>query len=66
MLMSCCYSDHLCNLVGHKAIIHTGCHCFNVLICDITPCYVKVIDVRSGNIRIFNLDHIDFIEECRC
>ena len=64
--MSCCYSDHLCNLVGRKAIIHTGCHCFTVVICYITPCYMKVIDVRSGNIRIFNLNHIDFIEECTC
>lgn len=64
--MSCCFSNELCNLIGRKAIIHTGRCSFTVVISNITPCYVKAIEVRSGNIKIFNLDHIDFIEECSC
>ena len=64
--MSFCFSDSLCHLIGQKAIIHIGNCRHKVFICNITPSHVKAIEICSGNIRIFNMCHIDFIEACSC
>lgn len=64
--MSCCSNDYLNCLVNHKAIIHCGRCKYLVVICSICPTYIKAIEVGSGNIKIFNLDRVDFIEEICC
>lgn len=60
--MSCCYSDSLNCLVNHKAIIHSGGRRYCVLVLDVCPTYIKCIELCSGNIKIFNLCRIEFVE----
>lgn len=62
--MACCYKSDLACLINRKVIIHTG-HCtYCVIICNICDCYLQAIDLRNnGNIRVFNLDRIDYIED---
>ena len=53
-------------LIGHKVIIHSCRSRYTVVICDICPSYIQVIEVGRGSTKIFNLDRIDFIEDLGC
>lgn len=61
--MSCCFKKSLEDLINSKVIIHSGHCCYNVIICEICPTYIKAIELGCGNVRHFNMDRIDFIED---
>ena len=50
-------------LINKKVILHCGRGRYRVVVAEVGSCYLKVIEVGTGNIRIFNLDRIDIIEE---
>lgn len=61
--MSCCYKESLKDLVNSKVVIHSGRCCYHVIICEICACYIKAIELGTGNVRNFNMDRIDYIED---
>jgi hypothetical protein len=61
--MSCGCDQSLCALVNCKVILCSGGRRYCVIICDICPGYIKAIEVGCGNIRMFNLTNIDYIEK---
>lgn len=56
--------NELACLINHKVIIHSNRCRYCVIVTEVCCAYVKAIEVGSGNIRYFNLDRIDYIEEC--
>ncbi len=57
------YQNDLGCLVNQKAVVHSGRCCYCVIITQVCPCYIRAIEMGSGNIRYFNFDRIDYIEE---
>jgi hypothetical protein len=55
--------NDLMSFINKKVILHCGRSRHRVVICEIGECYLKAIEVGTGNTRIFNLDRIDIIEE---
>ncbi len=56
------YEDLLC-LVNHRVTIHSNRTAYHVLISQICPNYIRAIELSTGNIKFFNFEMIDFIEE---
>lgn len=57
------YRNNLACLVNQKVIIHTGRCSYCVVISQVCNCYIKAIELGSGNVRYFNLDRVDYIED---
>ena len=51
-------------LVNQKVIIHTDRCSYCVIVSQVCPCYIRAIELGSGNVRYFNFDRIDYVEEC--
>jgi len=52
----------LCSLINCKVILSSCGKKYCVIICDICPGYIKAIEVGCGNIKMFNLANVDYIE----
>ncbi|MHC1750211.1 MAG: hypothetical protein AB9856_18235 [Cellulosilyticaceae bacterium] len=61
--MACSYKDGLRVLENHKVIIHSGRCRYCVILSEVCGCYLKTIELGNGNVRTFNLDRVDYIEE---
>ncbi len=58
------YQCDLACLVNQKVIIHSNRCSYCVIISQVCPCYIRAIELGCGNIRYFNFDRIDYVEEC--
>ncbi|OON95664.1 MAG: hypothetical protein ATN36_07680 [Epulopiscium sp. Nele67-Bin005] len=52
------------DLVNEKVVIYSGRYRYNVIVVQVCAEYIKAIELGTGNIRTFNIDRIDFIEDC--
>jgi len=57
------YQNDIGCLVNQKAIIHTDRCSYCVIIAQICECYIRAIELGTGNIKYFNFDRIDYIED---
>ncbi len=61
--MSTYNNNSLDCLVNQKVVIYSGRYRYCVIICEVCSSYIRAVELGSGNIRIFNLERVDYIED---